>query len=107
PGRPLPDDLNKFISEAQHGVVLFSLGSIFNCQDMPEETRQAFIEAFSKLKQKVLWKWDCQKVDAPDNVRFEKWLPLQDVLAHPNLKVWICRETGNNRVEGGGDHKCN
>ena len=49
-----------------------------------------FLEVFSKLKQKVLWKWETEKMDGlPKNVMLSKWLPQQDVLGHPNVKLFI------------------
>ncbi|CAG7834815.1 unnamed protein product [Allacma fusca] len=42
PGKPLPKDLEEYISGAKDGVILFSLGSILKGQDMAEETRKAF-----------------------------------------------------------------
>lgn len=40
-----------------------------------------FIEAFSELPQKVLWKWESDTIPGkPPNVRVQKWLPQQDIL---------------------------
>jgi MGT family glycosyltransferase len=90
PGRELPKDLEEFMSSSKDGVILFSLGSIFKGQDMPEETRKAFLNAFARLKQRVLWKWDFgDMTDLPPNVKLSKWLPVQDILAHPKTKLFI------------------
>ncbi|CAG7723496.1 unnamed protein product, partial [Allacma fusca] len=57
---------------------------------MPEETRKAFSKTFSRIKQRVLWKWDhTDMTDLPGNVKLSKWLPVQDILAHPNTKLFI------------------
>jgi glucuronosyltransferase len=43
--------------------------------------RQAFLTAFSKLKQKVLWKWESDSLPGqPNNVKLGKWLPQSDIL---------------------------
>jgi hypothetical protein len=48
---------------------------------MPENVRKAFVEAFSKLEQKVLWKWETDSLPGqPNNVKLGKWLPQSDVL---------------------------
>jgi glucuronosyltransferase len=48
---------------------------------MPESTRNAFLEAFSKLKQRVLWKWESDTLPGqPSNVKLGKWLPQSDIL---------------------------
>ncbi len=57
---------------------------------MPDHKRELLLNVFRKLKQKVLWKWETEKMDnLPGNVKLSKWLPQQDVLAHPNTKVFI------------------
>jgi hypothetical protein len=48
---------------------------------MPESKRNAFLEVFSKLKQKVLWKWETDTLPGqPKNVMLGKWLPQSDIL---------------------------
>jgi len=48
---------------------------------LPEETRKMFSNVFSRLKQRVLWKWDNETMpDLPANVKLGTWLPQQDIL---------------------------
>ena len=84
-------DLDDFISGAnKDGLILFSLGSIVQAKDMPDEVRQKFLNVFSRLKQRVLWKWETGEMSGlPSNVRISKWLPQQDILGHPNTKLFI------------------
>ncbi|XP_067012315.2 UDP-glycosyltransferase UGT5 [Anabrus simplex] len=90
PGEKLPEDIQKYMDEAEHGVVYFSLGSNVKNKDMPLAMRQAFLDTFAKLKQKVLWKWEADAIPGlPDNVRIGKWMPQNDILAHPNLRLFI------------------
>ncbi|XP_067012380.2 UDP-glucosyltransferase 2 isoform X2 [Anabrus simplex] len=90
PGKKLPEDIQKYMDGAKHGVVYFSLGSNVKSKDMPIAMRQAFLNTFAKLKQKVLWKWEDDTLPGvPDNVRIGKWMPQNDILAHPNLRVFI------------------
>ena len=38
----------------------------------------------------MIWKWDEDSIpNLPTNVILRKWLPQQDLLAHPNLKVFV------------------
>ncbi|XP_046677862.1 UDP-glycosyltransferase UGT5-like isoform X2 [Homalodisca vitripennis] len=53
---PLPKDLKKFMDDAKEGVVYFSLGTVVPVHVLPEELLQAFVRAFKKLSQKVIWK---------------------------------------------------
>ena len=76
-------DLQKFLDEAKDGFIYFSLGSNVHSNQMPEEKIRAFLEAFSELPQKVLWKWESDILPGqPANVKSGKWLPQQDILGN-------------------------
>jgi glucuronosyltransferase len=50
---------------------------------LPEETMRVFIEAFSELPQKILWKWESARLPGqPVNVKIGTWLPQQDILGN-------------------------
>lgn len=87
---PLPADIQAFIDEAEHGVVYFSLGGNLNPSAMPVEKQEAIIKALSKLKERVLWKWDDENAKV-DQKKFlvKKWFPQDDILAHPNIRLFI------------------
>ncbi|KAJ8972839.1 hypothetical protein NQ314_000003 [Rhamnusium bicolor] len=49
-----------------------------------------FLKAFSRLPQRVLWKWENETMEGkPDNVMIQKWMPQLDILCHPNVKAFI------------------
>jgi glucuronosyltransferase len=76
-------DLQNFLDEAKYGVIYFSLGSTARSDHLPEEKRRAFLQAFSELPQKILWKWESDSLPGqPANVKAAKWLPQQDVLGN-------------------------
>lgn len=87
---PLPKDIREFIESAEQGVVLFSLGSNLKPSNMNDDKQRAIIGALSRLKQKVLWKWDDESLNV-DKSRFlvRKWLPQDSILAHPNVKLFV------------------
>ncbi|KAJ3642460.1 hypothetical protein Zmor_025248 [Zophobas morio] len=87
--KPLPKDLQKFLDDSANGVVLFSMGSIARSAHFPEDKRKVFIETFSKLKVNVLWKFEENVSGLPKNVKIMEWIPVSDVLAHPNVKAFI------------------
>lgn len=90
PAKPLPDDLQKFLDSATDGAILFSMGSFIQSKDWPQETREAMVRAFSKLKQKVVWKYENETLpNKPDNVMIGSWIPQRDIVAHPNIKLFI------------------
>ncbi|XP_044729433.1 UDP-glycosyltransferase UGT5-like [Chrysoperla carnea] len=90
PPKPLPADLKKILDEAKHGVIYFSMGSNLDSAEMPKETLNVFLEAFKTLKQTVLWKFGASELPGkPNNVIIQKWFPQSDLLAHPNVKLFI------------------
>ncbi|KAJ8980270.1 hypothetical protein NQ317_005128 [Molorchus minor] len=90
PPKKLPADLQKYLDDAQDGVIYFSMGSNLRSSQLPIEKRDALLKAFGKRKEKILWKWEEDILPGqPSNVRLGKWLPQQDILGHPNVKVFI------------------
>lgn len=86
----LPNDILKFIESAKDGVVYFSMGSNLKSKLLPIEKRNAILNTFRSLKQKVLWKWEDKELPGkPDNVFISDWFPQDDILAHPNVKIFI------------------
>lgn len=88
--KPLPDDLKKFVEGAKDGVIYFSFGTNIKTSDMPEAKRKIFIDTFAKLKQRVLWKWEDNSLkNISKNVMIRPWFPQHDLLAHPNVVLFI------------------
>lgn len=89
---PLPPKIEQFLNAANdHGSILFSLGTNLNVADFAEEKLSIILTVFSKLKQNIIWKWNGDEIPAnkPENVLMERWLPQEDILAHPNIRLFI------------------
>ncbi|ERL86463.1 hypothetical protein D910_03869 [Dendroctonus ponderosae] len=90
PPQPLPKDLQLFLDEAQDGAIFFSMGSHVKSKDFSAEKKQLIINVFGRLKQRVLWKFEDDALpEKPSNVMVRKWMPQIDILAHPNIKLFI------------------
>ena len=77
----LSQPFTSFADGAKDGLIIFTLGSIVPVSSMPEETLQAFMNAFAKIPQKVIWKWESEVPEnVPSNVMMTKWLSQQDLL---------------------------
>ncbi|XP_032311292.1 UDP-glycosyltransferase UGT5 [Drosophila ananassae] len=88
--KELPKDLQEFLDEATHGAIYFSLGSQVRSAELRPEKLKIFLKVFDSLKQRVLWKFENETLpELPPNVKVQRWLPQGDVLAHPNVKVFI------------------
>ncbi|XP_068158071.1 UDP-glycosyltransferase UGT4-like [Drosophila tropicalis] len=88
---PMPDDLQQFMDGAEHGVIYFSLGVEIYMKWLPDKMKLTFLEVFSNLKQRVLWKYDGLNSlkDKSDNIFFRSYLPQKQILNHPKTKLFI------------------
>ncbi|KAF2366602.1 UDP-glucuronosyl/UDP-glucosyltransferase [Trinorchestia longiramus] len=57
--------------------------------DIPARAKREFIEAFRRLPQKIIWKYEGDDIVLPPNVLTSKWLLQQDILGHPKTRVFI------------------
>ena len=88
PAKPLSDELEKFMSSARHGVVLVSFGSVF--EKCPQIIMEKLFTAFSHFKESFLMRYSGElDLYPPKNVRLEAWIPQNDLLGHPKMKLFI------------------
>lgn len=87
--KPLDQDIKEFIENSKHGVIYFSMGSILRTSTFSEHKRNAFVRAFARLPQRVLWKWEGEFPNQTENIKIKDWMPQRDILAHPNVKLFI------------------
>ena len=80
-------DIERFLDDSEQGVIYFSLGSIVKTNTISAEKRDAFLQAFAELPQRILWKWESDTIpNKPPNVKIARWLPQVDV-----LRTYQCR----------------
>ncbi|XP_035783931.1 UDP-glucuronosyltransferase 1A7-like [Anopheles albimanus] len=92
PVQPLDPELRNFIDGAgEHGVIYFSLGAYMQSAVMPADKRQAILNVFGTLPQRVIWKFEDESLqrDAPPNVLIRKWAPQNDILAQRQVRLFI------------------
>jgi hypothetical protein len=66
---------------------------MLQAKTLPDDKRDAFLQAFSELPQRVLWKWEADILPGqPKNVRIEKWCPQNDILSKSSCTV-VCDAT--------------
>jgi glucuronosyltransferase len=57
---------------------------------MPAAKLRIFLETFAKLPYGIIWKWEIDSLPGlPANVLIQKWLPQNDILANPHVKVFM------------------
>ncbi|XP_069950947.1 UDP-glycosyltransferase UGT5 isoform X2 [Cherax quadricarinatus] len=90
PGQPLPEDLSSWLDGGGvGGVIYFSLGSVAKGVTMPDKYLRIIIETFSRLKYRVIWKYESKLEGISNNVFIKDWMPQQDILADPRVELFI------------------
>lgn len=72
--------MKTFIDGAEHGVILFSIGSFVQSYNMPSEMLAALRKTFAQIPQRVIWKAEKRIEGLSENVLVSKWLPQRDIL---------------------------
>ncbi|CAG9812211.1 unnamed protein product [Chironomus riparius] len=85
-------ELVNFLDESKNGVIIISFGSVAG--DLSDELLMKFLEVFLDLPYNVIWKTNIpssnqQSIFKTKNILASNWLPLADILAHPNVKLLI------------------
>lgn len=88
-GMSLPKDLRDILEKSTQGVVVVSFGSLVRVSSIPSPIINMFLEAFSKIPQTVIFKYEDDLPQAPPNVVIRKWLPQQEIMEHPNVKAML------------------
>ncbi|KAG5207695.1 hypothetical protein JEQ12_017459 [Ovis aries] len=99
PAKSLPKEMEEFVqSSGEHGIVVFSLGSMVS--NMSEERANVIASALAQIPQKVLWRYDGKKPDTLGlNTQLYKWLPQNDLLGHPKTKAFVTHGGSNGVYE--------
>ena len=101
PARDLSPDVQKVMDDAD-SVVVMSFGSSIDA--IPQELLEKLLLGMEQIKQVTfLFRISKETVamfdKMPDNVKPMGWLPQNDVLAHPNTKLFITHCGNNGQYE--------
>ncbi|XP_063044180.1 UDP-glucuronosyltransferase 2C1-like [Engraulis encrasicolus] len=99
PAKPLPQDLEDFVqSSGQHGVIIMSLGTLVS--QLPSDIANDVAAAFAELPQKVIWRYTGDRPSAlGNNTLLVDWMPQNDLLGHPKVKVFVSHGGTNGIME--------
>ncbi|GBP76404.1 UDP-glucuronosyltransferase 2B18 [Eumeta japonica] len=88
--KSLPDEIERFVNEAEHGVIYVSFGSNLQPHTMTIEKMKIFLDAFMKIPQKIIWKMSNEVIAVDKSkILIKKWLPQLDILCHPKVVGFI------------------
>ncbi|KAJ8974384.1 hypothetical protein NQ317_006163 [Molorchus minor] len=99
--KDIPKDLKKFMDNAKDGFIYFSLGSNVQSKELSGSSLNSIIETLQEIPYKVLWKFEADELPGkPTNVKLIKWAPQQQILSHPNIKLFITQGGLQSMEEG-------
>lgn len=83
-----------FIESGKRGTVLMSLGTNIKSNMLGKETLSSIIRTFAQLPDyNFIWKFESEPhelpIELPRNVMVAKFLPQNDILAHPSVKAFV------------------
>ena len=98
PAKPLPQELQDIAEKATNGIIIVSFGSY--ATSFPEATIRNLMEAFKQLNQTIIWGiGQIPEATIPPHVHLLKWIPQNDLLGHPNTKLFITHCGANGQFE--------
>nr|XP_041573312.1 UDP-glucuronosyltransferase 1A1 isoform X10 [Taeniopygia guttata] len=98
--KPLSKEFEAMVNASgEHGIVVFSLGSMVS--EIPMKKAMEIAEGLGKVPQMVLWRYTGKAPpNLPKNVKLVKWLPQNDLLAHPKTRAFITHGGSHGVYEG-------
>ncbi|XP_037253692.1 UDP-glucuronosyltransferase 1A1-like isoform X2 [Falco rusticolus] len=98
--KKLPQEFEAIVNASgEHGIIVFSLGSMVS--EIPMKKAKEIAEALGSVPQTVLWRYTGEAPpNLPKNVKLVKWLPQNDLLAHPKTRAFITHGGSHGVYEG-------
>ncbi|XP_056676117.1 UDP-glucuronosyltransferase 1-2-like isoform X5 [Monodelphis domestica] len=98
--KQLPQEFEAYVNASgEHGVVVFSLGSMVS--EIPMAKAMEIAEALGTIPQTVLWRYTGKPPsNLAKNTKLVKWLPQNDLLAHPKARAFITHAGSHGIYEG-------
>ncbi|XP_059332199.1 UDP-glucuronosyltransferase 1A1-like isoform X6 [Ammospiza nelsoni] len=98
--KELPQEFEAMVNASgEHGIVVFSLGSMVS--EIPMKKAMEIAEGLGTVPQTVFWRYTGKAPpNLPKNVKLVKWLPQNDLLAHPKTRAFITHGGSHGIYEG-------
>ena len=97
PAKPLLIEIQSIADKAKDGLIIVSFGTFLTSSP---QIKNNIFEAFKKLNRTVIWKFmDSIEKQVPSHIYLMKWIPQNDLLAHPNTKLFITHCGSNSQFE--------
>ena len=100
--KPLPDWLEQFVTgSGDYGTIVVTMGTFKHIKQFYiPQIMDKLLTAFSRLPQRVIFAADATKDKViPENVLITDWIPQNDLLAHPKVRLFITHGGSNGQLE--------
>ena len=100
PAKPLPENIAKIASSAKNGLIVVSFGSVL--KTLPQVLLDQLLAAFRDIKDvTIVWKYNGPDLGEtlPSNIHVLPWLPQNDLLGHPNIRLFVTHSGNNGQFE--------
>lgn len=79
---PLPGHLQRYLDEAENGVIFFSFGTNIQMRKQSQERLWSIFRALERTNMTVVLKWDTDEEipGLPKNILSAEWLPQREIL---------------------------
>ena len=96
PAKPLLPEFRSFMDGATQGVVIVSFGSYV--LELPEDISEKILQVLLQLPMKSVFRSELISPD-PKKILTSPWIPQNDLLGHPNTKVFVSHCGKNGQYE--------
>ena len=98
PVKELNTEMVQYLNSSNKDIILVSFGSTLTY--LQGVYLNKFIGAFTKLQQfRIIMKYSGDSSRFPPNVMISKWLPQNELLAHPKTRLFITHGGNNGQME--------
>ena len=98
PVKALNTEMVQYLNSSNKDIILLSFGSSLTY--LQDVYLNKLIGAFTKLQQfRFIMKYNGDSSRFPQNVRISKWLPQNELLAHPKTRLFITHCGNNGQME--------
>ena len=98
---PLKGELKAFVDGASDGIILITFGTTTSGAETLRHFLPMLKQIATEIRQRVLIQLSIEDhpEDFPSNIRFERWIPQNDILGHPNTVVFVSHGGANGQME--------